>query len=141
MAPFSLATTPRCMGGRYSFPWIASLYPFFIMLDVKQGSIKYHFLNLWYDSTGERTQVSRVIGEHSKHYANVRISSDEKFPLLLKELWSTINRCYSILFSDMKKKTTTLLVVEVLAIRRVQGISRQPMFTQILAHHQSVTPV
>ena len=26
MAPFSLAVRPRCMGGRYSFPWIAPLY-------------------------------------------------------------------------------------------------------------------
>ena len=24
-APFSIATTPRCRGGRYSFPWIAIL--------------------------------------------------------------------------------------------------------------------
>ncbi len=26
-APFSIATTPRCRGERYSFPWIAPLYP------------------------------------------------------------------------------------------------------------------
>ena len=26
-APFSIATTSRCRGGRYSFPWIAPLYP------------------------------------------------------------------------------------------------------------------
>ena len=26
-APFSIATTPRCRGGCYSFPWIALLYP------------------------------------------------------------------------------------------------------------------
>ena len=25
-APFSIATTPRCRGGRYSFPWVAPLY-------------------------------------------------------------------------------------------------------------------
>ena len=25
MAPFSIATTPRCRGGRYSFPWISPL--------------------------------------------------------------------------------------------------------------------
>ena len=25
-APFSIATTPRCMGGLYSFPWISPLY-------------------------------------------------------------------------------------------------------------------
>ena len=29
-APFSTATTPRCRGGRYSFPWIAPLYPWYI---------------------------------------------------------------------------------------------------------------
>ena len=29
-APFLLATTPRCRGGRYSFPWIAPLYPWYI---------------------------------------------------------------------------------------------------------------
>ena len=26
-APFSIATTPSCRGGRYPFPWIAPLYP------------------------------------------------------------------------------------------------------------------
>ena len=26
-APFSIATTPRCRGGRYSFPRISPLYP------------------------------------------------------------------------------------------------------------------
>ena len=26
-APFSIATTPRCKGGLYSFPWIVPLYP------------------------------------------------------------------------------------------------------------------
>ena len=26
-APFSIATTPKCRGGHYSFPWIAPLYP------------------------------------------------------------------------------------------------------------------
>ena len=26
-APFPIATTPRCRGGRFSFPWIAPLYP------------------------------------------------------------------------------------------------------------------
>ena len=28
--PFSIATTPRCKGGRYSFPWIAPLYPWYV---------------------------------------------------------------------------------------------------------------
>ena len=52
-APFSIATTPRCRGGRYSFPgWLYfTLDSHLIMLSVKQGGIKYHFLSLWYDST------------------------------------------------------------------------------------------
>ena len=52
-APFSKATTPRCRGGRYSFPELLyfTLDPYLIMLSVKQGGIKYHFLSLWYDST------------------------------------------------------------------------------------------
>ena len=29
-APFSIATTPRCRGERYSIPWIAPLYPWSI---------------------------------------------------------------------------------------------------------------
>ena len=42
-APFSITTTPRCLGGVYFFPWIVPLYPYLIILSVKQGSIKYHF--------------------------------------------------------------------------------------------------
>ena len=42
-APFSIATTPRCRGGRYFIPSVAPLYPYLIMLSVKQGGIKYHF--------------------------------------------------------------------------------------------------
>ena len=38
---------------------------YLIMLSVKQGDIKYHFLSLWYDSTWDWTSVSRAIGEHS----------------------------------------------------------------------------
>ena len=42
-APFSIATTPRCRGGSYSFPWIAPLYldTYLIMQSVNQGGIKY----------------------------------------------------------------------------------------------------
>ena len=29
-APFSIATTPRCRGGRYSFPLIAPLYAWYV---------------------------------------------------------------------------------------------------------------
>ena len=53
--------------GATPFPGLLhfTLDPYLIMLSVKQGGIKYHFLSLWYDSTWDWTQVSRAIGEHS----------------------------------------------------------------------------
>ena len=74
-APFSIATTTMCRGGRYSFPGLLyfTLDPYLIMLSVKQGGIKYHFLSLWYDSTWDWTQVSRAIGEHSNPYIYIYI--------------------------------------------------------------------
>ena len=50
-APFLIATTPRCKGGRYSIPLIATLYPYLLVLSVKQGGMKYHYLSLSYDTT------------------------------------------------------------------------------------------
>ena len=37
--------------GATPFPWLIhfTLDPYLIMLSVKQSSIKYHFLSLWYD--------------------------------------------------------------------------------------------
>ena len=49
-SPFSIATTSRCRGRCDLFPWIAPLtfYLYLIMLSIKQGGIKYHFLSrLW----------------------------------------------------------------------------------------------
>ena len=40
------------------------------MLSVKQGSIKCHFLSLWYDSTWDWISVSQAIGEHSTNLVN-----------------------------------------------------------------------
>ena len=52
-APFSIATTQGV--GEGTTPFLGLLYftfdPYLIMLSVKQGGIKYHFLSLWYDST------------------------------------------------------------------------------------------
>ena len=60
-APFSIDTTTRCRGARYSFPWLFlfTLDPYFIMLNVKQGGIKYHFLSRWYDSTWDWNEKER----------------------------------------------------------------------------------
>ena len=69
--PFSIPTTPRCREGATPFPGLLhfTLDPYLIMLSVKQGGIKYHFLSLWYDSTWDSTPVSRTIDEHSYIHA------------------------------------------------------------------------
>ena len=69
-APFSIATTPSCVGeGATPFPGFLhfTLDPYFIMLSVKQGGIKYQFLSLWYDLTWDWTPVSQTIGKHFTH--------------------------------------------------------------------------
>ena len=73
-APFSIATTPRSRGGATPFPGLLhfTLDMYLIMMSVKQGSIKFHFLSLWYDLICDWTQISWAIGKHSNHYANVR---------------------------------------------------------------------
>ena len=52
-ALFSIPTTPRCRKGTIPFPGLLhfTLDPYLIMLSVKEGSVKYHFLSLWYTST------------------------------------------------------------------------------------------
>ena len=54
--PFSIAITARCMGERYSIPWVAplNLDPYYTVLCVKQGSLKYHFTSLCSNSTWDR---------------------------------------------------------------------------------------
>ena len=91
-APFSIATTPTYRGGRYTFRWIAPLYPY---LSVKQGGIKYQFLNLWYDSTWDWTPVSWSICEHSDHYSNVQL--DYKYQRIIYTFKCSSNICiYSV---------------------------------------------
>ena len=66
---FSIAITLICREGTNSFHGLLhfTLDPYLIMPSVKQGSIKYHFLSLRYDSTWDWTPVSRTIGEQSTH--------------------------------------------------------------------------
>ena len=69
-APFSIAITPRCRGGRYSIPWIAPLYPWSVPYSAEYLA-RWHqeqfFLSLWYDLTWDWTLVSQIIGKHSTH--------------------------------------------------------------------------
>ena len=54
-----------------------TLDTYLILLSVKQGSIKYHFLSLWYDTARNWTQVSRTIGEHSTHESMSRYKDNK----------------------------------------------------------------
>ena len=40
-----------------------TLDPYLVLLSVKQGGIKYHFLSLWYDSAWDWLPVSRTIDD------------------------------------------------------------------------------
>ena len=65
-APFSIATTPRCRGGNFSF---SGLLYFTLILTLQCWVFSKEvpsniFLSLWYDPTWEWTLVSRAIGEH-----------------------------------------------------------------------------
>ena len=72
-APFSIATTPKCRRGRYSFPWITSLYSWYVPYNAeyyaRTHQVLFFFLSL-YDSTWDWTPVSRIIGEYSTHLTN-----------------------------------------------------------------------
>ena len=67
---------------------------YLLMLNVKQGGIKYHFLSLWYDVNWDWTTVSRAIGEHSTNYTNapedIYISLD--FGLLMQLTFNCIKK-------------------------------------------------
>ena len=78
-APFSIGTTPR--EGATPFPGLIhfTLDPYFIMLSVKQGGIKYNFLSLWYDSTWDFTGPlanTRTIMPMSDHYRHYKLWSE-----------------------------------------------------------------
>ena len=84
-APFSIFTIPRSSRGCYSFNGLLhfTLDPYLIMLSVKQGSIKYHFKSLWYDTTWDWTLVSRTIVEHSTPLILMRKSWTDIFSFKL----------------------------------------------------------
>ena len=92
-APFSLVTTLKCRGGHYTILWLLhfTLDLYLMILSVKQGSTKYHFLGLWYDLNWDWMQVSWTIGEHFNHLANSTNMLDRGmhatiFPLAMDKL-------------------------------------------------------
>ena len=84
-APFSIATTPMCRGGRYSFPGLLyfTLDPYLIMLSAKQGGIKYHFLSLWYDSTWDWIP-GRVIPKTQKMVLDASLLNTQHYKVRIK---------------------------------------------------------
>ena len=46
-APFSIATTPRCRGGHYSIPWIASLYSWSLPYNAEFLAQRYQVTFFW----------------------------------------------------------------------------------------------
>ena len=91
--PFSQATKPRYRGGRYSFPWITPLYHlYFIMLNVKQGGIKYHFLSLLYDSKlglNHSLQAHWLVGwkYYNYYYYYCAFTSESSFRFVNLFVW------------------------------------------------------
>ena len=112
--PFSIATMSRYRGWYYSFHWIASLTLdlYLIILSVKQGGIKYHFLSLWYDSTWNWTPFSHTIGEHSNHYTNG----------LVKKFTIIIHICH-------------ILFLKFLNLKIMGARSKYKLFYSYLLHH------
>ena len=71
-ASFRIATTPMSRGENNSFPWISQLTfdLYLIMLNAKQGGIKYYFFEslVWLDLGLTPPQT---IGEQSNNYASI----------------------------------------------------------------------
>ena len=78
----NLASFVKTSGqGASPFPGLLhfTLDAFLIMLSVKQGAIKYHFLSLCYHSTWDWTPVSWTNGKHSTHKPITRCTQRELF--------------------------------------------------------------
>ena len=53
------------------------------------------------------------------------------FPFLSKALWSKINNCYCSLFSNLKRKKNTTLLVDLLAVTCVPWILKSPVYHHV----------
>ena len=69
-APFSIATTLRCKGGRYSFTWIVPLYPWYSwVLSKEVSSTNYKVFDM------TRPGIEPRSPEHSTHWANEPVAN------------------------------------------------------------------
>ena len=96
--PFQYLQRPGVEDGATPFPGLLhfTLDPYIIVLSAKQGSVKYQFLSLRYDSTWDWTVVSRTIGEHSTHEDRLKnkISKHKDLEIEMKKYnTSKLPRC------------------------------------------------
>ena len=76
---FSIAATPRCWGGRYSFPWIAPLYPWYVP-------------SIWVLSKEVSSTILKVFGM-------TRPGIEPRSPRQLSNslpIWPSLKKCYLI---------------------------------------------
>ena len=76
------------------------------MLSVMQGDIKYHLFSLWYDSTWDRTPVSRTIDEQCLYTViNLGRSGETHLALLSSgyRLFSLLKNLYNIVRANIIK--------------------------------------
>ena len=100
--PFWYLLYPGVREGVTPFPGLLhfTLDTYFILLSVKQGGIKYHFLSLWYDSTWDWTQ-------HFNHHANNEVYRNFQ---KLKKMWVNCNLNYSVSFNIIKLKVNSEII-------------------------------
>ena len=83
-APFSIATTPRCWGGRYSLHWIAPLYPWYVPY-VAEWCLPFMTIAILYVLKGRRDRV-RI----DKLFLATVVEGDQKAPFSI----ATTPRCW-----------------------------------------------
>ena len=93
-APFSIATTPRCRGGYYSFPWIAPLYLWslhysakwyissFFSCKIQSGFINYHDWSCIYQDRNETLICFKIVSLSF----NILISSEFSIGQIISEI-------------------------------------------------------
>ena len=90
------------------------------MLSVNQGSIKYHFLSFWYDSTWKWTPVSPINAEHCTHYDNC-------YMVIYMFMQKYTYLCWihtDAMITDAGKKTQEDFFNNILPLTLLQGFER-----------------
>ena len=105
--PFSKATTPSCRGGRFFFLWIVlfTLDPYFTMMTIKQGGVKYHFWVFGMTWLGIEPQSSGPL----ENTLLIRPMGCENELLFRRNTWDSITECKLFVSNFSNKKQQTWL--------------------------------